>query len=74
MGTRSPHWFKDFQAVGQEKPGPSDFLVLQVATSADGFVQHIWSLTSSFVVCFFYFLPSVWVMLSCLFACLILFF
>ena len=40
MGTGSPHWFKDFQAVGQEKPGPSDFLVLQVATSTDGFVQY----------------------------------
>ena len=54
MGTRSPHWFKDFQAVGQEKPGPSDFLVLQVAPSADGFVQHTTSFYRFYLVVIFF--------------------
>lgn len=38
MGTRSPRWSKGFLAVGQEKPGPSDLLVLLVAASTDDHV------------------------------------
>lgn len=54
MGTRSPYWLKDFQAGGQEKPGPSDFLILQVATSTDDFVQYRTSFYRFYLVIIFF--------------------
>lgn len=46
---------KDFQAVGQGKNlEPSDFLVLQVTTSTDGFVQYRTSFYRFYLVVIFF--------------------